>query len=92
MVIPSAVCTTEEFLLEPFRRLIAGCVEHGIWSTLWSTAKHLETLDKARRELPTYDASEETVGDPHFEFFVLAIGLGVATIVFGVECLMKAKR
>lgn len=89
---PSSVSTSDRFLLEPIQRLISGCFEFGFWSTLRSTAEHLEKLDKTRRELQTYDANGDSVGDPHFEFFVLVIGLGIASVVFGVECFLKERR
>lgn len=90
MVAPSSVRTPDRFIVKPIRKWIARCVEHGIWTALWSAAEHFENLDRYRRQLPAYD--EKSVGDPHFEFVVLALGLTIATIVFGLECFLKEKK
>lgn len=89
MTSPNKIGIGETYLVEPMRRLIEGCVESGIWATLWSTVDHLQILDRIKFETTSYkeqiDSSNNT---PPYEFLILVIGLLIATIFFGIELLL----
>lgn len=80
---------SDTFLEQPIRQVIQRCVEHGLWTALWSTAKHLQRIDKTRKNsMNKVEHIEPLVNETQYEFWILIVGLVIATIVFGVEFLV----
>lgn len=88
VTLPSLLVTSDAFLEEPVRRVINRCVEHGIWSALRSIAEHLQRIDRFRRATNLQANIVNSNTDINYEFWILSIGLLIATLVFGVEFLV----
>lgn len=76
---------TDAFFEEPVRNIIQRCVEHGIWNALWSISVHLQRIDENRRNFTQLSDFGPLINETKYEFWILIIGLAMATIVFWIE-------
>lgn len=75
----------DSFLKQTIQMIVQRCVEHGIWLTLWSTANHLQILDRIHRQIEPLEIDTSSMQDMNFAFWMLAFGYASATFSFCVE-------
>lgn len=88
VILPDKIEVEDQFFEQPIRTVVERCVEHGIWSVLWSTSKHLSTISNYRNRNVSIINDAPTAEDSQFVFWMLIAGITISIFAFGLELLV----